>query len=390
MFAMKKYRGVTLIELMIALVISTIVLLGVATVYSSTKRSYKVQEEMGRLQENARYAFNIMARDIRGAGYVGCNPTLNNLLEDDPDFPSPLGDFQAGIDGWEYTSSGTAPGNAYTITSVTATGAVGDWTGVNWPAGTDLAGVLADNVIQGTDVLVTKSVQPVTDGAGAYLVQQGTNNPNATSITFNTETGIEKGQILIFGNCNRGDVFQNGSGPNANNVNRNSGVGGLAPGNVNPASVQWSQNCTACQISEAQGIVYFIGRGASGEPALFRYNYSLGIAGAVFEELVEGIESMQLLFGEDLNTADKDIQPTQYVTANNITDPDNVVSVRISLLVRTPAELNRPQVANTYRLLGVDNNTGVDITTQNDRRVRKVFTTTIFMRNKGVTRVRGS
>ncbi|MDX5152354.1 MAG: prepilin-type N-terminal cleavage/methylation domain-containing protein, partial [Acidiferrobacterales bacterium] len=57
MFPIHKHRGVTLVELMVAMVISTIVLLGVATVYSSTKRSYKVQEEMARLQENARYAF---------------------------------------------------------------------------------------------------------------------------------------------------------------------------------------------------------------------------------------------------------------------------------------------------------------------------------------------
>ena len=71
MFNINRSRGVTLIELMIAMVISTIVLLGVGTVYSSSKRSYKVQEEMARLQENARYAFNVMSRDIRGAGFIG-------------------------------------------------------------------------------------------------------------------------------------------------------------------------------------------------------------------------------------------------------------------------------------------------------------------------------
>jgi type IV pilus assembly protein PilW len=349
---------------------------------------------MARLQENARYAFTVIARDIRGAGFVGCNPTLNNLLDEtDADYDDHLNDFQAGIDGWEYTASGTAPGNDYTITSVSTTGAVGDWAGVDWPSsGTDLAGVLANRVIQGTDVLVTKSVQPVMDGAGAYLVQQGTNPPNATSITFTSNTGIEKGAILIFGDCDRGDVFQNGSGPTASNVNRNAGVAGIAPGNKNPASVQWSHSCTNCQISETQGKVYYIGAGVSGEPALFRYDYSLGSAGATVDELVEGIESMQILFGEDLNTSDQDIQPTRYVTANNITNADNVVSVRISLLVRTPEPLpvqNKEQGWNrTFRLHGVDDATGVDITTQDDQRVRKVFTTTIFMRNKGVTRER--
>ncbi len=393
MFTTKKCRGVTLVELMIAMVISTIVLLGVGTVYSSTKRSYKVQEEMARLQENARYAFNAMTRDLRGAGFVGCNPKLNSLLDtSNANYEDPLYDFQAGIDGWEYTANGgTAPGADYTITSVTATGAAADWTGVNWPSsGTDLAAVLANRgVIQGTDVLVSKSVQPITDGAGGYLVQQGTNNPWSASITFTTNTGIEKGQILIFGNCERGDLFQNGSGPTANNVNRNPGGGGYTPGNMGPAAdYSFSQACTDCQISETVGIAYFIGQGTGGEPALFRYDYSLGTSGGVFDELVEGIENMQILYGEDLNTADDDIQPTQYVTADNITDPDNVVAVRISLLVRTPQELNRPQAASIHSLLGVDNATRVDITTQADRRIRKVFTTTILLRNKAVSRER--
>ena len=43
-------KGITLVELMVALVVSSIVLLGVATVYSSSKRSYKLQEEFSRLQ----------------------------------------------------------------------------------------------------------------------------------------------------------------------------------------------------------------------------------------------------------------------------------------------------------------------------------------------------
>jgi len=143
MFTMHKHRGVTLVELMIAMVISTIVLLGVATVYSSTKRSYKVQEEMARLQENARYAFNAMASDIRGAGFIGCNPKITSLLDEtDSDFDPALYDFQAGVDGWEFTANGTAPGDDYTITSLTNTGAAANWEGADWDGngtGDDLA-----------------------------------------------------------------------------------------------------------------------------------------------------------------------------------------------------------------------------------------------------------
>jgi type IV pilus assembly protein PilW len=394
MLSIKRSRGVTLVELMIAMVISTIVLLGVGTVYSSTKRSYKVQEEMARLQENARYAFNVMSRDIRGAGFIGCNPTLNSLLNTTDDA---LFDFQAGVEGWEFDAAGTAPGDDYTITTLTSTGAAGNWGGVDWDssgAADDLAAEVTGRVLVGNDVLLVKSADPATYedpttcADGSVLRLKGSNPANSTSLTFSCATDVKKGELVIFGNCDRGDLFQNGSNDNASNLNRNYGVGGNSPGNVNPATVNWSQFCENCQVFSAKGVIYYIGVGSGNEPALFRYDYSLGTANATFDEMVEGIENMQILYGEDLSPNDDDIQPTRYVTADNITSPDNVIAVRISLLVRTPGELNRPQVPKTYRLLGVDDATGVDITSMSDRRIRKVFTTTIYLRNKAVTRVR--
>jgi type IV pilus assembly protein PilW len=394
MFTLKRSRGVTLVELMIAMVISTIVLLGVGTVYSSTKRSYKVQEEMARLQENARYAFNVMSRDIRGAGFIGCNPTLNSLLNSSN---SALFDFQAGVEGWEFDAAGTAPGDDYTITTLTSTGAAANWGGVDWDsngAADELAAEVTGRVLVGNDVLLVKSAEaasyedPATCPDGSTVRLQGTNPANSASITFSCATNIKKGELVIFGNCDRGDLFQNGANDNASTLTRDTGCGGHTPCNVNPANVNFSQLCENCQLYSAKGVIYYIGVGSGNEPALFRYDYRLGTSGATFDEMVEGIENMQILYGEDLNTGDDDIQPTQYVTADNITNPDNVIAVRISLLVRTPAELNRPQTAATNLLLGVDDATGVDITSQSDRRIRKVFTTTIYLRNKAVTRVR--
>ena len=384
MLNQKHARGVTLVELMIAMVISTIVLLGVATVYSSTKRSYKVQEEMARLQENARYAFNVMSRDIRGAGFVGCNPTITSLLNSN----SALFDFQAGIEGWEFDASGTAPGDDYTITTLTSTGAASNWSD---GAGNDLAAEVNGDVLVGNDVLKVMSADPSsyenpgTCPDGSVVRLQGANPANSTSLVFNCNTNIKRGQLMIFGNCDRGDLFQNVSNDNASAVSR--ATANLTPGNLNPASVNWSQFCENCQLYNAKGIIYYIGVGSGNEPALFRYDYS-NADSPVTDELVEGIENMQILYGEDLSPNDDDIQPTRYVTADNITNPDNVVAVRISLLVRTPQELNRPQAPSTHNLLGVDNNTRVAITTMSDRRIRKVFTTTIYVRNKAVARVR--
>ena len=91
MMNQNKILGVTLIELLVAMAISSILLVGIGSIYSSTKRTYFVQDEFGRLQENARYALDILAKDIRNAGYVGCKSlsllTPNSILTD----PNELG-----------------------------------------------------------------------------------------------------------------------------------------------------------------------------------------------------------------------------------------------------------------------------------------------------------
>jgi prepilin-type N-terminal cleavage/methylation domain-containing protein len=58
-------RGVTLIELLIALVISAILVAGIYRVFISTQRSYTVQDQVVELQQNVRAAINKMMREIR-------------------------------------------------------------------------------------------------------------------------------------------------------------------------------------------------------------------------------------------------------------------------------------------------------------------------------------
>lgn len=385
MHRFSNHKGVSLVELMIALVVSSIVLIGVATVYTSSKRAYKIQEEMSRLQENARFGFDNMVRDIRMAGYGGCNPSINSLLNPGPDV-STLYDLQSGIGGYEYTAQNTTPGNDYTITSLTNTGTASDWKGFDWNNDgnpDDLIAELAGNVLVGNDVILIRTAMTRDD-----LVLNGLQPATSASLVFTTNTGIPDGQIVIISNCNRGDMFQNnpgGGGGNANALMR-SAVGN--PGNQNPDTVNFSQDYDVqdSKIHEVRAYAYFIGPGASGEPALYRADFSQGTVGFPVEEIVEGVENMQVLYGEDLTPADDSIQPDRYVSANQVADFNNVVSVRISLLIRTPQETNRPVQTSTNRLLGVTDATGVDITNMADRRIRKVFTTTVFLRNKSIYR----
>jgi prepilin-type N-terminal cleavage/methylation domain-containing protein len=66
----KADRGVTLIELMIVLVIAGILVAGIYTLFATQQRSYFVQDRVAGIQQDARAVLNIMARDIRMAGFV--------------------------------------------------------------------------------------------------------------------------------------------------------------------------------------------------------------------------------------------------------------------------------------------------------------------------------
>jgi type IV pilus assembly protein PilW len=65
-------RGFTLIELMVALLLGLLVVAAAGSLFLSNSRVYGASESIGRIQENQRSAFEILARDIREAGINPC------------------------------------------------------------------------------------------------------------------------------------------------------------------------------------------------------------------------------------------------------------------------------------------------------------------------------
>lgn len=65
-------RGLTLVELLVALALGLIVLLGVVYVFSGARASHRHQESYSAIQESGRIALEIVSRDVRMAGYTGC------------------------------------------------------------------------------------------------------------------------------------------------------------------------------------------------------------------------------------------------------------------------------------------------------------------------------
>jgi len=74
---MSNERGVTLVELLVAMVIGLIVMAAVYSTYNSQQQQYLVQEQVSGMQQNLRASMYFMGREIRMAGY---DPTQSGLF----------------------------------------------------------------------------------------------------------------------------------------------------------------------------------------------------------------------------------------------------------------------------------------------------------------------
>ncbi|MBC2712472.1 MAG: prepilin-type N-terminal cleavage/methylation domain-containing protein [Desulfosarcina sp.] len=91
----KDANGFTLLEMMIALAIGSIVMLGISSTYQSQLRSHMTQQSLVDLHQNARAAMHVMKKEIQMAGYdpsAGADATV--LIATATDFQ-----FQIDADG---------------------------------------------------------------------------------------------------------------------------------------------------------------------------------------------------------------------------------------------------------------------------------------------------
>lgn len=74
-----RQRGFTLVEIMVALVISLFLVAGLIQVLISSRQVYRVQDGLARIQENGRFGMDFITRSIREAGYpaISDKPAVN-------------------------------------------------------------------------------------------------------------------------------------------------------------------------------------------------------------------------------------------------------------------------------------------------------------------------
>ena len=90
-------RGISLVELLVAMAVGLVLLAGVYQIFVGNTTSYSLNEDMSRLQENGRFAIQLLNRAAREAGFLGCLQdvdSVTSMLNDSADF---LSDFTNAI-----------------------------------------------------------------------------------------------------------------------------------------------------------------------------------------------------------------------------------------------------------------------------------------------------
>lgn len=79
----KEQGGFSLVELMIAMLLGLVLIYGVINVFLSSSQTYRLQEAMFRVQESGRFALDIIAQDLRDAGFQNPIPVGNARIDRD-------------------------------------------------------------------------------------------------------------------------------------------------------------------------------------------------------------------------------------------------------------------------------------------------------------------
>jgi type IV pilus assembly protein PilW len=286
-----------------------------------------------------------LSREIRSAGFYGCisrGPPPTIVADDFTGFPMGL---QAVV-GYE---NGTGWTNPTTITRV-----AGDVLEISGMYGT-AANVLDDN-------------------------------PKAVNANVKVDKciGLKQNDLVMVANCSRSTIMRVTNNPE-------SGACPVPPGQFNTVSDANNVNDPNFRLNPPYLVTsrailfrfgayaYFIGRNPANRPSLYRTSTDAG--SPLTEEVVENIENMDLLFGED---ADGDGFADSYITASNVANWQRVVSVRVTLVAVSPDAGATQQRQNYYfgAISGSGSGTALNWQTATDSRLRQVFVSTIAIRNK--------
>lgn len=323
-------RGFSLTEILVGMTAGLLLTAGVIQIFVSSKQGYRIQEALSRLQENGRFAMEFISQDARNTGFLGCGGStarfanrLNNPDQYAWNFSVAVEGFEAtGASAWTPALDSIIPQPLSNRDVLTLRHALGKPVGViNHSASSGPLRISANNDLSQSDIAM------VSDCIDTAIFE-------ITDITNRQITDISNNIIEISDLKYTKDLGK-----------------------------KYTDKANVVQITTR---TYYIRTGQGGTPSLYRKQET-----KPSRELIEGVEDMQILYGED---TDGNQEANSYVTADNVANWNNVISLRINLLLQT-LENNLASAPQPYTFNGITS-------TPTDRRLRRVFTTTVNLRNR--------
>lgn len=316
--------GLSLVELMIAMLIGLLVVVAAGGVFLANKRVYASTETLNRIQEGTRAAFELMSRDIREAGGNPCSASavvVNQLSNGSNTWWTGWMEGIHGYDGTDAMASGAS--------------------------GMGQFGSNAGQRVSGTDAV------EVHGAFGSGIRVTGHAQPSAV-LDVGSTTGLQTNDILMVCNMDYAFVFQATGLAAGNKIQHNGGsslncaqefqyqspcTGTGASGAFGYCFVPGATPSAQCIgygrgpafVAKVQTVRWFVGNNSRGGRSLYRASLANRSNGntpdTLYEayEVIEGVEDMQITY---LETG-----ASGYVAAGSVTDWSQVLAVRIEMLV---------------------------------------------------------
>lgn len=261
----------TLIELLIGMVLGLMVIAAAGTIFFSNKRTYQATQNLGVVQENARTAFEMMARDVREAAGNPCvnNAPLANVIN------APTSRWWTNVNTWGEALRGYGSAEAFPDA------------GFGTGAAQRLNGTDAIQLFSGDDTVATISAH----------------STSAATFTLNTSGhGYASGDLLMACNSRQAAIFQATSVSGATIGHAQSGSPGNCSINLGLVAVGDACNTRApFQYAAPNSVMvklhatrWFIANNGAGNPSL--YQSRLTATGPQTYEIATGVTDMAITY----------------------------------------------------------------------------------------------
>ena len=322
-------KGLSLIELLLAMALGSVAALGLVQQYSGGQAAAAQLRDRSAVQDAGAYALSFLRRSAMAAGYWGCNSRsvrpnngLNGGWAELFEF-----DLTRAVQGFDYRGDGQSIElNAWAPSLLELPRQASNGGRNVLVAGT---GVRVDRLLPGADVVVFRRLETPTFPVAARIA------PGDDPVVLDVVgADLDAGDVALIGDCWRADMFRI-TGVVANGPRwrllRTSGTGLYDNMDGGPASAGASYGGEAgpqgAMVGRVMTEIYFIAAGtAPGIASLWRRS---GAAAPV--ELVEGVTDLQALLGVDLDAEDGLDGVNRYLRFSDLQEGHRIRSIALTV-----------------------------------------------------------